>query len=98
MRRECSSAAKRSLASFAAVLSFAFRLPTFARFLALVAARAVSKLAPGTNVSSPSMRRSLSSSSWRKSGLSGGEAAFPGPFGAVFLDALTLVLLLLFIA
>ena len=44
------------------------------------------------------MRRPLSSASWRKSGLSGGGAAFPARFGAVFLDALTLVLLLLFIA
>ena len=96
MRRECSSAAKRSLACFAAVLSFAF-LPTFGRFLPLVAASAVSKLAPGGNVSSPSMHRSLDSSSWRKSGLSGGGAALPAPFGAVFFDALTPVLLALFI-
>jgi hypothetical protein len=94
LRREYCHAAKRRLASFASVLSFAFRLPTFARFLPLVAASAVSKLARG-NVSSHLMRRSLASSLWRKSGLSGGGAAFPA-FGAVFLDALTPVLFLLF--
>jgi hypothetical protein len=97
MRRECCHAAKRRSASFASVLSFAFRLPNFALFLPLVAASALSKLALG-NASSPLIHLSLDSSLWRKSGLSGGRATFPARFGAVFLDALTLVLFLLFIA